>query len=67
MPKNIDENTWKIWTNNIKENTGVKGKDLFMPLRLALTGAEHGPEMSKILPLLKRDVIITRLKGEKSI
>ncbi len=50
----FDENTWKIWTSEIKEVTGRKGKALFMPLRKALTGVEHGPDMSKLLPLLQK-------------
>jgi glutamyl-tRNA synthetase len=44
--------TWSQWTNFIKEKTGRKGKDLFMPLRLALTSAEHGPEMKILLPII---------------
>lgn len=48
-----DNTTWKSWTTAVKETTGRKGKGLFMPLRKALTGMEHGPDMSKLLPLLK--------------
>ncbi|MDB0033199.1 hypothetical protein N9E67_02920, partial [Amylibacter sp.] len=40
--------------SEIKEVTGRKGKALFMPLRKALTGVEHGPDMSKLLPLLQK-------------
>ncbi len=50
-----DENTWGAWTAAVKDATGRKGRGLFMPLRKALTGMEHGPDMSKLLPLLKRD------------
>ena len=50
-----DENTWGAWTATVKDATGRKGRGLFMPLRKALTGMEHGPDMSKLLPLLKRD------------
>ncbi len=46
--------TWKAWTGAVKEATGRKGKGLFMPLRKALTGMEHGPDMSKLMPLLQR-------------
>ena len=52
-PKPHDDTTWKSWTTAIKTATGRKGRDLFMPLRKALTGAEHGPDMSKLLPLLQ--------------
>ncbi len=47
-----DANTWKTWTEALKAATGRRGKALFMPLRLALTGKAHGPEMSKLLPLI---------------
>ncbi|AGF74444.1 glutamyl-tRNA synthetase [Bartonella australis AUST/NH1] len=57
----LNDESWKIWTAALKEKTGRKGKDLFMPLRQALTGMEHGPEMGKLLPLLGREKIIDRL------
>jgi glutamyl-tRNA synthetase len=47
-----NQNTWGHWTDAIKEKTGRKGKDLFRPLRLALTGFEHGPEMKILLPMI---------------
>lgn len=46
--------TWASWTNAVKEATGRKGKALFMPLRLAITGQQRGPEMAEVLPLLTR-------------
>lgn len=46
--------TWGEWTAAVKEATGRKGKDLFRPLRLALTGQAHGPEMADVLPLLQK-------------
>ncbi|MEM7241989.1 MAG: glutamate--tRNA ligase [Pseudomonadota bacterium] len=49
-----DDTTWGTWTGAVKEATGRKGKGLFMPLRKALTGMNHGPDMSKLMPLLKR-------------
>ncbi|MEI4484785.1 glutamate--tRNA ligase [Frigidibacter sp. MR17.14] len=45
--------TWGEWTGAVKAATGRKGKGLFMPLRKALTGMEHGPEMADLLPLLQ--------------
>jgi glutamyl-tRNA synthetase len=48
-----DNETWGKWTTAVKEATGRKGKGLFMPLRLALTGQARGPEMAKVLPLLQ--------------
>lgn len=54
-----DTETWGTWTNAVKEATGRKGKGLFMPLRLALTGQARGPEMAQVLPLLQ----VIRAKG----
>ncbi len=59
--KAITVDTWGEWTRQISLETGRKGKDLFMPLRLALTGMEHGPELKNLLPLLPRKEIIERL------
>jgi glutamyl-tRNA synthetase len=56
--------TWKAWTAEIKARTGAKGRGLFMPLRLALTGLEHGPDLSGLLPLIGRDRAARRLAGE---
>ena len=56
-----DETTFKTWADAIKDKTGRKGKDLFMPLRKALTGMEHGPEMPVLLPLLGPDKVKQRL------
>jgi glutamyl-tRNA synthetase len=56
-----DETTWKSWTDAVKTETGRKGKDLFMPLRRALTGMDHGPELAVLLPLIGRDKVLNRL------
>ena len=45
--------TWGEWTAAVKEATGRKGKGLFMPLRKAVTGRAHGPDMSDVMPLLQ--------------
>lgn len=45
--------SWGTWTTAVKEATGRKGRGLFMPLRKALTGMSHGPDMSALLPLLQ--------------
>ena len=58
-----DTDTWGIWTTHVKEKTGRKGKDLFMPLRLALTGFEHGPELKLMLPLIGEDEARRRLSA----
>ncbi|MEM8785757.1 MAG: glutamate--tRNA ligase, partial [Pseudomonadota bacterium] len=56
----MTQDTWGAWTGALKAATGRKGKALFMPLRLALTGRAHGPEMGKLLPLIGREAILTR-------
>lgn len=60
LPENLD---FSEWMNKVKEATGKKGKDLFMPIRLALTAREHGPELKVVLPLIGRDKILKRLLG----
>lgn len=49
-----DETTWKTWSGAVKEATGRKGKDLFLPLRKAIMGREHGPDMGKFMSLKGR-------------
>jgi glutamyl-tRNA synthetase len=62
----LNAETWSAWTGAIKEATGRKGKQLFMPLRHALTGQERGPEMAVLLPLIGHDKVHARLKGERA-
>jgi glutamyl-tRNA synthetase len=56
-----DENTWTAWTGDLKKATGRKGKTLFHPLRLALTGEQSGPELAALLPLIGRAKALARL------
>lgn len=56
-----DNNTFSSWMDAVKNATGKKGKDLFMPIRLALTAREHGPELKAILPLIGRGKVLKRL------
>ncbi|MBP2228219.1 glutamyl-tRNA synthetase [Azospirillum agricola] len=56
--------TWGVWTNAVKGATGRKGKELFLPLRRALTGRDHGPELKNLLPLIGRARALRRLGGE---
>jgi glutamyl-tRNA synthetase len=53
--------TWKAWTAAVGAATGRKGKTLFMPLRMALTGRHDGPELRSLLPLLGRKACLDRL------
>ena len=48
-----DADAWGAWTKAVKAETGRKGRGLFMPLRKALTGQAHGPDMGAVLPLLQ--------------
>ncbi|HEY5346786.1 MAG TPA: glutamate--tRNA ligase [Rhizomicrobium sp.] len=63
-PAPWDAETWGLWTKAVAAETGAKGRALFHPLRLALTGLEHGPELKKLLPLIGRAKALARLKGE---
>jgi len=51
MPFGSD--TWSNWTGAVKEASGRRGRALFMPLRKALTGQAHGPDMASLMPLLQ--------------
>ena len=58
-----DQSTWGAWTNELKALTGRKGRELFHPLRLALTGREAGPELAALLPLIGRAKALARLSA----
>lgn len=60
----LTSDSWGIWINAVKDKTGRKGKMLFMPLRQALTGQNHGPELQVLLPLIGRDRTLKRLSGK---
>ena len=62
----ISADIWQPWTKSVAEATGAKGRGLFMPLRLALTGREKGPEIAPLLAFIGRDRIIARLRGESA-
>jgi glutamyl-tRNA synthetase len=57
------EGPWQALTAALKARTGRKGKALFLPLRQALTGMDHGPDMATLLPLIGRDAAVERLKA----
>jgi glutamyl-tRNA synthetase len=62
-PEPWDSSVWQKWSGALKEKTGRKGKELFRPLRLALTGLEHGPELAALLPLIGRAEVERRLSS----
>ena len=57
-----DAGTWAAWTEAVKNATGRKGRALYHPLRLALTGEEQGPELKVLLPLMGRERVLRRLR-----
>lgn len=57
----FDAGVWPALTERLKAETGRKGKALFLPLRRALTGLDHGPDMAALLPLIGRDEALARL------
>jgi glutamyl-tRNA synthetase len=60
------DTTWADWTQAVSAASGSKGRALFHPLRLALTGREHGPELKKLLPIIGRAKALARLNGEST-
>lgn len=63
-PEPWDQGTWRRWTQAIAAETGARGRKLYLPLRLALTGREKGPELQALLPLIGAKRAAARLKGE---
>jgi glutamyl-tRNA synthetase len=59
----VDENCWNLWLEQIKKNSPRKGKELFMPIRMALSGKEHGPELKFLVNLISREEILKRLQN----
>ena len=57
-----DNDVWRVWIDELKVQSGRKGKKLFMPLRQALTGEDHGPELRDLLPLMGRSRTADRLQ-----
>ncbi|RED53931.1 glutamate--tRNA ligase [Aestuariispira insulae] len=57
------QDVYKDWISKVKEASGRKGKQLFLPIRKALTGRDNGPELKDLLPLMGRERATERLKG----
>ena len=64
-PEPWDVHIWGLWTNAVKAASGRSGKELFLPLRRALTGRDHGPEMKSFLPFIGRERAYARLIGAR--
>ena len=60
----FDKESFKLVINELISLTGVKGKNLYMPIRMALTGHEHGVELFNIINILGKEEAIRRLKEE---
>jgi len=58
-----DNSPWQALTGALKTSTGRKGKALFLPLRQALTGMDHGPDMAALLPLIGQQAAVERLRA----
>ena len=58
-----DNHTWEHWISSIKKISDRKGKGLFLPIRLALTGLDYGPELKNLLPLMGRKLTLSRLNS----
>lgn len=66
VPDRLDDKSWTELVNALKDRTGAKGKKLFMPLRLALTGEARGPEMAALFPLIGSEKARARLRAERA-
>jgi nondiscriminating glutamyl-tRNA synthetase len=64
--KKADRETFKILLNQVKEETGKKGKNLFMPVRIALTGQTHGPDLAAIFEIIGKAESLNRLTKQIS-
>lgn len=62
----FDQASWPAFVEAVKVATGAKGKALFMPLRQALTGRDHGPEMPALFALIGREKASDRLTGQRA-
>lgn len=62
----LDGTSWEVFVARVQAKTGAKGKKLFMPLRLALTGEARGPEMAQLFPLIGAEKARARLSGRRA-
>ena len=59
----FNNSTWEEWTSKINRKTARLGKDLYMPLRMALTGQNKGPELKFLMPLLNKQQVLKKLSS----
>ena len=65
-PEPWNDDTFTLWMNEVKAQSGKKGRELFHPIRKALTAQENGPELKILRPLIGREKACNRLKGIKA-
>ena len=63
LPEDLNVDEFKLWIKRLSKQTGRKGKELYHPIRTAITGQDSGPELSKIIPLLGYEEVKKRLNG----
>lgn len=63
LPEDLNVDEFKLWIKKLSKQTGRKGKELYHPIRTAITGQDSGPELSKIIPLLGYEEVKKRLNG----
>lgn len=63
----FEADTIKKAIKAVQKETGVKGKNLFMPIRVAVTGQQHGPQLNDAIELLGRDKVLSNLEKAKEI
>ncbi len=63
LVETLDNAAVKALFKKIQKETGLKGKDVFMPIRVALTGNQHGPELAAMIPLLGVERSAARIRA----
>jgi len=63
LPERIDSNTWSLWTKTILKEVDIKPKELFVKIRMMLTGKSYGPSMNELLTLFSRKEILKRISN----
>ena len=61
LPSEITKQSWNEWTKKIKEAVNIKPKDIYVTLRIILTGKNYGPSMNELLTLFTREEILKRI------
>jgi glutamyl-tRNA synthetase len=65
LPQELSKDSCLVWMKEVANKTGRKGADLYMPIRLALTGMKSGPQLHSLLSILGREEVLRRLNGQR--